>query len=104
VTTVALRGRNFAAGGGGFFRLFPYDLSRWAIRRVNGRENRPAIFYFHPWEIDPAQPRVRNAPIKSRLRHYMNLENMAPKLKKLLKDFSWGRTDEVAAEQAALLS
>ena len=104
VTTVALRGRNFEAGGGGFFRLFPYDLSRWAIRRVNGRENRPAIFYFHPWEIDPAQPRVRNAPIKSRLRHYMNLENMAPKLKKLLKDFSWGRTDEVAAEQAALLS
>ena len=104
VTTVALRGRNFAAGGGGFFRLFPYDLSRWAIRRVNGREHRPAIFYFHPWEIDPAQPRVRNAPIKSRLRHYMNLENMAPKLKKLLKDFSWGRTDEVAAEQAALLS
>ena len=104
VTTVALRGRNFAAGGGGFFRLLPYDLSRWAIRRVNGRENRPAIFYFHPWEIDPAQPRVRNAPIKSRLRHYMNLENMAPKLKKLLKDFSWGRTDEVAAEQAALLS
>ena len=104
VTTVALRGRNFAAGGGGFFRLFPYDLSRWAIRRVNGRENRPAVFYFHPWEIDPAQPRVRNAPIKSRLRHYMNLENMASKLKKLLKDFSWGRTDEVAAEQAALLS
>lgn len=104
VTTVALRGRNFAAGGGGFFRLFPYDLSRWAIRHVNGRENRPAIFYFHPWEIDPAQPRVRNAPIKSRLRHYTNLGNMAPKLKKLLKDFSWGRTDEVAAEQAALLS
>jgi len=104
VTTVALRGRNFAAGGGGFFRLFPYDLSRWAIRHVNGQENRPAIFYFHPWEIDPAQPRVRNAPIKSRLRHYTNLGNMAPKLKKLLKDFSWHRTDEVAAEQAALLS
>ena len=104
VTTVALRGRNFAAGGGGFFRLFPYDLSRWAIRRVNGREGHPAIFYFHPWEIDPAQPRVRNAPIKSRLRHYTNLGNMAPKLKKLLKDFSWHRTDEVAAGQAALLS
>ena len=104
VTTVALRGRNFAAGGGGFFRLLPYDLSRWAIRRVNGREHRPAIFYFHPWEIDPAQPRVRNAPIKSRLRHYTNLESMAPKLKKLLRDFAWGRTDEVAAEQAALLS
>jgi len=104
VTTVALRGRNFAAGGGGFFRLFPYDLSRWAIRHVNGREGNPAIFYFHPWEIDPAQPRVRNAPIKSRLRHYTNLGNMAPKLKKLLKDFSWHRTDEVAAEQAVLLS
>lgn len=104
VTTVRLRGRNFAAGGGGFFRLFPYALSRWAIRRVNGHEGRPAIFYFHPWEIDPGQPRVPGAAAKSRFRHYVNLEKMAPKLQKLLRDFEWGRTDRVAAEQAALLS
>jgi polysaccharide deacetylase family protein (PEP-CTERM system associated) len=104
VTTVQLGQRNFAAGGGGFFRLFPYRLSQWAIRRVNRHDRRPAIFYFHPWEIDPDQPRVRDAPLKSRLRHYSNLDRMAGKLKRLLRDFEWGRTDQVAAEQAALLS
>jgi polysaccharide deacetylase family protein (PEP-CTERM system associated) len=104
VTTVRVGGRNFAAGGGGFFRLFPYALSSWAIRRVNSREGRPAIFYFHPWEIDEDQPRIENAPLKSRLRHYTNIGHMAPKLRKLLKDFSWSRTDRVAAEQAASLS
>lgn len=104
VTTVQLRGRNFAAGGGGFFRLLPYPVSRWAIARVNRRDRRPAIFYFHPWEIDPDQPRVANAPLKSRLRHYVNLERMAPKLRRLLGDFEWGTTSSVAAEQAALLS
>lgn len=104
VTTVRLGGRNFAAGGGGFFRLFPYPLSQWAIRRVNARERRPAIFYFHPWEIDPDQPRMPEAPLRSRLRHYTNLDKTAHKLSKLFRDFEWGRTDQVAAEQAALLS
>jgi len=103
VTTVKIAGRNFAAGGGGFFRLFPYGLSRWAIREVNRKEKRPAVFYFHPWEIDPEQPRVAEAPLKSRLRHYTNLDRMAGKLRKLLRDFEWVRTDQVAAEQAALL-
>lgn len=103
VTTVKVAGRNFAAGGGGFFRLFPYHLSRWAIREVNRNEKRPAVFYFHPWEIDPEQPRVAEAPLKSRLRHYTNLDKMAGKLRKLLRDFEWVRTDQVAAEQAALL-
>ena len=103
VTTVKIAGRNFAAGGGGFFRLFPYGLSRWAVREVNRKEKRPAIFYFHPWEIDPEQPRVAEAPLKSRLRHYTNLDRMAGKLRKLLRDFEWVRTDQVAAEQAALL-
>lgn len=104
VTTVQMRGRNFAAGGGGFFRLLPYRISHWAIGRVNRRDGRPAIFYFHPWEIDPGQPRVRAAPAKSRFRHYVNLQRMAPKLRRLIRDFQWGRTDQVAAEQAALLS
>jgi len=103
VTTVKIAGRNFAAGGGGFFRLFPYGLSRWAVREVNRKEKRPAIFYFHPWEIDPEQPRVAEAPLKSRLRHYTNLDRMAGKLRRLLRDFEWVRTDQVAAEQAALL-
>src|SRR5687767_13639611 len=68
-TTLDVAGRRFAAGGGGFFRLLPYAFSSWAIRRVNARESRPAIFYFHPWEVDPAQPRVGAAPLKSRVRH-----------------------------------
>ena len=103
VTTVEVGPRRLAAGGGGFFRLLPYAFSSWAVGRVNRSEGRPAIFYFHPWEIDPGQPRVSNAPIKSRLRHYTNLSAMQPKLLRLLKSHAWGRTDEVAAEQARLM-
>ena len=103
VTTATFAGKRLAAGGGGFFRVIPYAFTRWAIRQVNGREGRPAIFYFHPWEIDPEQPRVAEAPLKSRLRHYTNLGKMAGKLRRLLRDFEWVRTDQVAAEQAALL-
>ncbi|HYN45598.1 MAG TPA: XrtA system polysaccharide deacetylase, partial [Allosphingosinicella sp.] len=103
VTTVALAGRRFAAGGGGFFRLLPYRLSSWAIARVNDNDERPAIFYFHPWEVDPDQPRVADAPARSKLRHYTNLEGMEAKLFKLLRDHQWGRTDEVAAAERARL-
>lgn len=103
VTTVRIGGRNFAAGGGGFFRLLPYRLSRWAIARINREEQRPAIFYFHPWEIDPDQPRVACAPLRSRLRHYSRLSAMADKLSKLLMEFRWGRTDAVAAVQRVRL-
>ncbi len=104
VTTVEVAGRRMAAGGGGFFRLLPYRFSSWAVSRVNRRERRPAIFYFHPWEIDPDQPRVDKAPLKSRLRHYTNLSAMAPKLLKLLSEHRWGRTDEVAMAERARLS
>jgi len=103
VTTFELAGRRFAAGGGGFFRLLPYALSSWAIGRVNAEEQRPAIFYFHPWEVDADQPRVLDAPLKSRLRHYTNLSVMRPKLLKLLGAHEWGRTDEVAAAEQARL-
>ena len=99
VTTVELGGRRMAAGGGGFFRLLPYRFSDWAIGRVNRRERRPAVFYFHPWEIDPGQPRVANAPLKSRLRHYTNLSAMEPKLQRLLRNHRWGRTDTVVAAE-----
>lgn len=104
VTTFDLGGRRFAAGGGGFFRLLPYRLSSWAIARVNEGDERPAIFYFHPWEIDPDQPRVQDAPLRSKLRHYTNLEAMESKLFKLLRDHQWGRTDEVAAAEQARLA
>jgi polysaccharide deacetylase family protein (PEP-CTERM system associated) len=97
VTTVEMAGRRAAAGGGGFFRLLPYAFSSWAIRRVNGRERRPAVFYFHPWEIDPGQPRLAQAPLKSRLRHYTNISAMENKLLKLLNNFQWARTDAVVA-------
>ena len=100
VTTARLRGRTIAAGGGGFFRLFPYAFSRWAIRQVN-TEQRPAIFYFHPWEIDPGQPRVASAPLKSKLRHYARLGAMEAKLERLIGEFRWGRIDAVAATEAA---
>lgn len=102
VTTAILGGKRVAAGGGGFFRVLPYAFSRWAIRQVNTEEQRPAIFYFHPWEMDPDQPRVPGAPVKSRLRHYTNLDKMAPKLTKLVEDFSWGRMDLLAFREAAL--
>jgi polysaccharide deacetylase family protein (PEP-CTERM system associated) len=102
VTTARLGKRTLAAGGGGFFRLLPYRFSHWAIGQVNGEAKRPAIFYFHPWEIDPAQPRVARAPLRSKLRHYSKLSAMEGKLERLLKDFAWGRVDEIAAEQARL--
>ena len=101
VTTAEFGGRRLAAGGGGFFRVLPYGFSRWAIRQVNRRDHRPAVFYFHPWEVDPDQPRVSNAPMKSRLRHYTNLDGMADKLRQLIGEFQWGRMDALAAREAA---
>ena len=101
VTTARLGNRRLAAGGGGFFRVLPYAFSRWAIRQVNREERRPAVFYFHPWEIDPGQPRVAGAPLRSRLRHYTNLDGMADRLERLLSEFQWGRMDALAAIEAA---
>ena len=100
ITTLHLFGRNWPAGGGGFFRLLPYSLSRWQIARFNARDKRPAIFYFHPWELDPDQPRVTDATTKTRFRHYINLERTAARLDRLLADFSWGRADEVFCDAA----
>ena len=101
VTTAELGGKRLAAGGGGFFRVLPYAFSRWAIRQVNRRDGRPAVFYFHPWEIDPAQPRVAGASLRSRLRHYTNLDVMADKLRQLVGEFEWGRMDVLARREAA---
>ena len=101
VTTAELGPKRLAAGGGGFFRLLPYAFSRWAIRQVNGRDARPAIIYFHPWEIDPDQPRVENAPLKSKLRHYTKLDVMADKLRRLTQDFEWERLDSIVAREKA---
>lgn len=100
VTTAKLGRRTIGAGGGGFFRLLPYAVSRWAVRQVNA-DGQGAIIYFHPWEIDPDQPRVAHAPLRSRLRHYTNLALMAPKLRWLMADFRWGRVDALLPQVAA---
>jgi polysaccharide deacetylase family protein (PEP-CTERM system associated) len=100
VTTATFAGRRLAAGGGGFFRVLPYGFSRWAIRQVNRRDGRPAVFYFHPWEVDPDQPRVKGAPMKSRLRHYSRLDAMAGKLRQLIGEFRWDRMDALASREA----
>ncbi|MCM8738612.1 DUF3473 domain-containing protein [Azospirillum sp. A1-3] len=95
VGTVELCGQRLPCGGGGYFRLLPYALSRRAIRTVNRREGKPVVFYFHPWEIDPDQPRLPVPSLRSRFRHYVNLGVMEAKLSRLLMDFSWRRIDEV---------
>jgi polysaccharide deacetylase family protein (PEP-CTERM system associated) len=95
VTTFTLANRRFPCGGGGYFRLFPYPVYRWAMRRVNRRDDQAGVFYFHPWEIDPDQPRQTGISIKTRFRHYLNLSRMESRLDQLLRDFSWGRMDKI---------
>ena len=95
VTTLRVGSRNLPSSGGGYFRLLPYALSRWMIRRVNAVDAMPAIFYFHPWEIDIAQPRVAGINLKTRFRHYVNIGRMEQRLAALLKDFRWGRMDDI---------
>jgi polysaccharide deacetylase family protein (PEP-CTERM system associated) len=95
VSSMRWLGRNWPCGGGGYFRLLPYGLNKFALDKVRRRDRRPLVFYFHPWEIDPGQPRVANAPLKSRLRHYTNLDRMESKLVQLLSAFRWGRMDEI---------
>jgi polysaccharide deacetylase family protein (PEP-CTERM system associated) len=95
VTTVEVLGQKIPCGGGGYFRLLPYVYSKWAIKRVNQTDRQSAVFYFHPWEIDPGQPRVANASLRSRFRHYTKLDSMELRIKKLLKDFRWDRMDRV---------
>jgi polysaccharide deacetylase family protein (PEP-CTERM system associated) len=101
ITTTRLFSRNWPAGGGGYFRLLPYAVSRWSIERVNEVEEQPAIFYFHPWELDPDQPRVPGVGIKTRVRHYLNLGQTEHRLRRLLNDFRWDRVDRVFLREAA---
>mgnify|MGYP000666262339 CR=1 FL=1 len=95
VTTIRLFNRKLPIGGGGYFRLLPYPLSRWCMRQVNRRDGQACIFYFHPWEIDPGQPRVPGIALKTRFRHYLNLGRMETRLRSLLKDFRWDRMDRI---------
>lgn len=93
ISTARLAGRNWPVGGGGYFRFLPYALSRAGIARVNSADRAPAVFYLHPWEVDPAQPRAQGLPLKSRFRHYVNLARTEARLKRLARDFRWDRID-----------
>lgn len=95
ITTVEVAGSRLPCGGGGYFRLLPYAAFSAGLRRVNARDGQPAVFYCHPWEIDTEQPRVTGVPLRSRIRHYTNLHRMESRLRRLLRDFRWGRMDEV---------
>ncbi len=95
ITTLKLFNRNLPVGGGGFFRLYPYAFSRWALNRVNSSDGESGMFYFHPWEIDPDQPRTEGINAKTRFRHYLNLDKFYGRLERLLQDFEWDRMDRV---------
>lgn len=100
VSTVEFRGSKFPCGGGGYFRLLPYRVSRWALGHINRVDRKPCNFYFHPWEIDPDQPRQHGIGFKTRFRHYLNLRKVESRLKRLLTDFNWSRMDAVYLEPA----
>lgn len=95
ITTVRRLGANWPSGGGGYFRLLPYALFRQNLRAVRARDKQPCMFYFHPWEIDPEQPRVEGTSFKTRVRHYLNLGRTHGRLAQLLTDFRWNRVDRV---------
>jgi polysaccharide deacetylase family protein (PEP-CTERM system associated) len=101
LSTAKVLGATLPVAGGGYFRLLPYWLTRWGLSRINRREAKPFIFYLHPWEIDPAQPRVRANGL-SRLRHYTNLHKCEDRLRRLLREFSFGTAREGLARLGLL--
>ena len=100
ITTLRMGNRNLPSSGGGYFRLLPYALSRWMLRKVNQEDHESAIFYFHPWEIDPEQPRVAGIDLRTRFRHYVNIGRTERRLISLMDDFRWGRMDQIFLPRA----
>jgi len=94
ITTLRLATRNLPIAGGGYFRLLPYAVTRWGLRRINLQEQQPFVFYLHPWEFDPEQPRMGGASFKSRFRHYLNLGRTEKRFENLLSDFQFGTMSE----------
>jgi polysaccharide deacetylase family protein (PEP-CTERM system associated) len=101
ITTLRMGQRNLPSSGGGYFRLLPYDVTRWMLRQVNAGDRQSVIFYFHPWEIDPGQPRIPGIDAKTRFRHYVNIGRTEAKLQRLLGDFRWGRMDRIFLDPVA---
>lgn len=101
MTTVRVMGRNVPCAGGGYFRLMPYPLYRTLLRRYHRAEHAAGVFYFHPWEVDPGQPRIQQAGRMAKFRHYVNIPAMQSRLERLLRDFTWDRMDQVFAPALA---
>ena len=95
LSTVKLLGQNFPISGGGYFRLFPYSLIRKGLKSINKKENKPFIFYAHPWEFDTGQPRVKGAANLSKFRHYVNLDKTEDRFRRLLNDFNFSSVKEI---------
>lgn len=89
ISTAHFFGKNLPIAGGGYFRLFPYWFTKFALKRINAKEGQPFVFYLHPWEIDKGQPRFRQARMRSRFRHYNNLEKTMGRFERLLNDFDF---------------
>jgi polysaccharide deacetylase family protein (PEP-CTERM system associated) len=94
IGTARLWGMNLPIGGGGYFRLLPFALSRSGIRRVNARERQPVLFYFHPWELDPDQPRP-TMPWRNRIRHYIGMRHEEAKLSRLFREFKFATARKI---------
>jgi len=101
ITTLRVFNRNLPSSGGGYFRLLPYPVSRWMIKRVHEIDRQAAVFYCHPWEFDVAQPRIAGIDARTRFRHYVNIDRMEQRLAGLLADFKWGRMDDIFLKAGA---
>ncbi len=102
VSTVKIGKINWPVAGGGYFRLFPYPLTKILLLHINKHEGKPFVFYLHPWEFDPDQPRITRAPLKSRFRHYLNLKKTEEKFKRLLGDFKFAPIKEIIKESKSI--
>lgn len=99
LSTINLARLRLPIAGGGYFRLFPYRFTEWALATINQREQQPFIFYLHPWEVDPGQPKITTAGWKSRFRHYNNLEKTESRLERLLQRFRFGPISSAVVNQ-----
>jgi polysaccharide deacetylase family protein (PEP-CTERM system associated) len=102
ISTLKVFGQNLPISGGGYFRLFPYDLMKYGLKRINEKEHKPFVFYLHPWEIDPEQPRVYGLSSRSKFRHYVNLDKTEFKFKKLLSDFRFSTIRQLLIQNSEL--
>jgi polysaccharide deacetylase family protein (PEP-CTERM system associated) len=102
ISTVRYLGQNFPISGGGYFRLFPYSLIRKGLKNINQNENKPFMFYIHPWEFDTDQPRIVGATHLSKFRHYVNLNKTEFKFRKLLSDFQFSTIQQLLAQHSYL--